>query len=77
MSIQKENMRTYNLMLTWKEQQWSSSKQVKNKKLSFQNTEEGIEPEDALNLIFDNFDKKFNEMQAQINNKMEPPIKKY
>ena len=77
MSIQKENMRTYNLTLMWKEQQWSSSKQVKNKKLSFQNTEEGIEPEDALNLIFDNFDKKFNEMQAQINNKMEPPIKKY
>ena len=77
MSIQKENMRTHNLTLTWKEQQWSSSKQVKNKKLSFQNTEEGTEPEDALNLIFDNFDKKFNEMQAQINNKMEPPIKKY
>ena len=77
MSIQKENMRTYNLTLTWKEQQRSSSKQVKNKKLSFQNTEEGIEPEDALNLIFDNFGKKFNEMQAQINNKMEPPIKKY
>ena len=50
---------------------------MKNKKLSFQNTEEGTEPEDALNLIFDNFDKKFNEMQAQINNKMEPPIKKY
>ena len=42
-----------------------------------QESEEEIEPEDALSLMFDYFDKKFEVMQAQIDKNMEPPAKKY
>ena len=47
------------------EQQANSSKQRQTKKRTFQESEEQIEPEYALNLMFDYFDKK---LQAQINN---------
>ena len=40
------------------EQQANSSKQRQTKKRTFQESEEEIEPEDALNLMFDYFDKK-------------------
>ena len=59
------------------EQQANPSKQRQTKKRTFQESEEEIEPEDALNLMFDYFDKKFEGMQAQINKNMEPPEKKY
>ena len=59
------------------EKESSSSKHGKSRKNSFQDTEQGIEAEDALNLMFNYFDKRFGSMQAQLNNKMEPPIKKY
>ena len=47
------------------EQQANSSKQRQTKKRTFQESEEETEPEYALNLMFDYFDKK---LQAQINN---------
>ena len=59
------------------EQQANSSKQRRSKKRTFPEFEEEIEPEDALNLMFDYFDKKFEGMQAQINKNMEPPAKKF
>ena len=68
---QEGNMRRYNLMSTSKEA--NSSKQRHTKKRTFQESEEKIEPEDDLNLVFDYFDK----MQAQINKSMEPSAKKY
>ena len=49
--------------------------EVKN--VLFPESEEDIEPEDALNLMFDYFDKKFEGMQTQINKNMEPPAKKF
>ena len=49
------------------EQQANCSKQRSSKKCTFPEFEEEIEPEDALNLMFDYFDKKFEGMQAQIN----------
>ena len=59
------------------EQQANSSKQRQTKKRTFQESEEEIEPEDALNLMFEYFDRKFEGMQAQINKNMEPPVKNY
>ena len=59
------------------EQQAKSSKQRQTKKRTSQESEEEIEPEDALNFMFDYFYKKFEGMQAQINRNMEPPGKKY
>ena len=56
------------------EQQAKSSKQRQTKKRTSQESEEEIEPEDALNLMFD---KKFETMQTQIDKNMEPPAKKY
>ena len=56
------------------EQQAKSSKQRKTKKRTSQESEEEIEPEDALNLMFD---KNFETMQTQIDKNMEPPAKKY
>ena len=58
------------------EQQANSLKQRRSKKRTFPESEEEIEPEDALNLMFDYFDKKFEGMQAHINKNMEPPAKK-
>ena len=49
----------------------------KVKNVLFPESEEEIEPEDALNLMYDYFDKKFEGMQAQINKNMEPPAKKF
>ena len=49
------------------EQQANSSKQRQSKKRAYQESVEEIEPEDALNLMFDYFDKKCEGMQAQIN----------
>ena len=46
------------------EQQTNLSKQRQTKKRTFQESEEQIEPEEALNLMFDYFDKKFEGMQA-------------
>ena len=51
-------MKRFNLILTSKEQQANSSKQRQSKKHTFHESEEEIEPEDALNLMFDYFDKK-------------------
>ena len=48
------------------EQQANSSKQRRSKKCTFPESEEEIEAEDALNLMFDYFDKKLEVMQAQI-----------
>ena len=59
------------------EQQAKSSKQRQTKKRTSQESEEEIEPEDALNFMFDYFGKKIEGMQAQINKNMEPPAKKY
>ena len=59
------------------EQQANFSKQRQTKKHTFEESEEEIEPEDALNLMFDYFDKKFEGIQAQINENIEPPAKKY
>ena len=59
------------------EQQANSSKQRQTKKRTSQESEKEIEPDDALNLMFDYFDKKFESMQAQIDKNMEPPAKKY
>ena len=56
------------------EQQPNSCKQRETKKRTSQESEEEIEPEDALNLMFD---KKFETMQTQIDKNMEPPAKKY
>ena len=41
------------------EQQANSSKQRQTKKRTFQESEEETEPEDALNLMFEYFDRKF------------------
>ena len=46
-------------------------------KRTVQESEEEIKPEDALSLMFNYFDKKFEVMQAQIDKNMEPPAKKY
>ena len=70
-------MKRFNLILTSKEQQANSSKQRQSKKHTFHKSEEEIEPEDALNLMFDYFDKKIEGMPSQINKNMEPPAKKY
>ena len=51
------------------------SKQRQTKKRTFQESEEEIEPEDALNLMFDYFEQKFEGMQAQINKNMDPPAR--
>ena len=60
------------------EQQANSSKQRQSKEAyCVQESEEEIEPEDALSLKFDYFDKKIEGMQAQIDKNMEPPVKKY
>ena len=59
------------------EQQTNSSKQRQTKKRNLQKSDEEIEPEDASNLMFDYFDKKFEDMQAQTDKNMEPPVKKY
>ena len=59
------------------EQQGNSSKQRQTKKRTCQESEEEIEREDALNLMFEYFDKKNDGMQAQINKNMEPPVKNY
>ena len=59
------------------EQQPNSCEQRQTKKHTSQESEEEIEPEDALNLMFDYFDKKFETMQTQIDKNMEPPAKKY
>ena len=59
------------------EQRANFSKQRQTKKRTFQESKEDIEPEDALNLMFDYFDKKFEGIQAQINKSMEPPAEKY
>ena len=56
------------------EQQANSCKQTQTKKRSCQESEEEIEPEDALNLMFN---KNFETMQTQIDKNMEPPAKKY
>ena len=56
------------------EQQANSCKQRETKKRTSQESEEEIEPEDALNLMFD---KNFETMQTQIGKNMEPPAKKY
>ena len=55
------------------EQQANSSKQRR----AYQKSEEEIEPEEALNPMFDCFDQKFEGMQAQINKNMELPVKKF
>ena len=57
------------------EQQVKSSKQRQTKKRTFQESQEEIKPEDALNSMFDYFYKKG--MQAKINKNMKPPAKKY
>ena len=59
------------------EQQAKSSKQRQNKKHTFQESQEEIKPEDALNSMFDYFYKKFEGMQTKINKNMKPPAKKY
>ena len=59
------------------EQQTNSSKQRQTKKRNLQESEKEIEPEDALNLMFHYFDKKFEGMQAQTVKNMEPSAKKY
>ena len=59
------------------EQLANSSKQRQTKKHTSQESEEEIEPEDALSFMFDYFYKKFEGMQAQIIRNMEPPRKKY
>ena len=59
------------------EQQPNSCKQRETKKRTSQESEEEIEPEDALSFMFDYFYKKFEGMQAQIIRNMEPPRKKY
>ena len=46
-------------------------------KRTVQESEEEIKPEDALSLMFNYFDKKFEVMRAQIDKNMEPPAKKY
>ena len=51
------------------------SKQRQTKKRTFQESEEEIETEDALNLMFDYFEQKFEGMQAQINKNMDPPAR--
>ena len=56
------------------EQQANSWEQRQTKKRTSQESEEEIEPEDALNLMFD---KNFETMQTQIDKNMEPPAKKY
>ena len=56
------------------EQQANSCKQRETEKRTSQESEEEIEPEDALNLMFD---KNFETMQTQIGKNMEPPAKKY
>ena len=60
-----------------REQQANSSKQRQTKKRTLQESKEKIGPEDALNLMFDYFDKKFEVMQAQMDKNMEPQAKKY
>ena len=59
------------------EQQANSCEQRQIKKRTSQESEEEIEPEDVLNLMFDYFDKKIETMQTQIDKNMEPPAKKY
>ena len=59
------------------EEQANSCKQTQTKKRSCQESEEEIEPEDALNLMFNYFDKNFETMQTQTDKNMEPPAKKY
>ena len=56
-------------------QQANLSEQGESKRHTLQGSEEEIEPEDALNLMFDYFDKHSACMQAQINNIMEPSEK--
>ena len=58
------------------EQQANSSKQRQTKKRTLPESEEEIGPEVALNLMFDYFGKKFEGMQAQIDENMEA-AKKY
>ena len=58
---------------TGTEQQANSCKQRETKKRTSQESEEEIEPEDALNLMFN---KNFETMQTQIDKIMEPPPKK-
>ena len=62
---------------TVREEQANSRKHTQTEKRSCQESEEEIEPEDALNLMFDYFDKYLETMQAQIDKNMEPPAKKY
>ena len=59
------------------EQQANSCEQRQIKKRTSQESEEEIEPEDVLNLMFDYFDKKIETMQTQIDKNMKPPAKKY
>ena len=59
------------------EEQANSCKQTQTIKRSCQESEEEIEPEDALNLMLDYFHKNFETMQTQIDKNMEPPAKKY
>ena len=59
------------------EQQANSCEQRQTKKRTSQESEEEVEPEDALNLMFDYFDKKIETMQTQIDKNMEPHAKKY
>ena len=60
-------MRRYNLIWMLKEQRSNRPTPLnkdKVKKRAFQESEEEIEPKDALNLMFDYFDKKIERMQA-------------
>ena len=59
------------------EQQANSCEQRQIKKRTSQESEEEIEPEDVLNLMFDYFDKKIETMQTQTDKNMEPHAKKY
>ena len=71
-------MRRYNSIRTPKELRNNRPTPLRqSKKRAYQESEEEIEPGDALNLLFDYFDKKCEGMQAQINKNMEPPAKKH
>ena len=71
---QEGDMRRYNLMWMLKELRSNRLTPLNKGK---QESEEEIEPGDALNLMLEYFDKKFEDMQAQINKSTEPPAKKY
>ena len=58
------------------EQRANWFKQRQSKKHTFHVSKEEIEPEDALNLMFDYFNKKIEGVQAQMNKSMEPSVKK-